>query len=233
YQFNNRQYEDGRILNIQDLGDFSTQAFFSVLDPRKQSMRRWQHTLQVGAGLKLPTGKTNYTDPASESGELAPAMQPGTGSTDYLISGLYALRLGQWGISMDGSMKFMGKSKTDYQFGNRLNGGFRAFASKTFGQTTCMPYAGALMDHRNEDYQNDERQSETGGWASFGVVGMEVFHNNIALSAGWQIPVDHYLSRGRVTPKTRFNASAVWLFGGKKRVMPMAVPMAFPDVKTQ
>ncbi len=231
YQFNNRRYEDGRTLNIQDLGDIYTQVFFSVFNPRIQSARRWQHTLLVGAGLKLPTGKNNYADPASETGELAAAMQPGTGGTDYLISGLYALRLGRWGISMDASMKCMGKSKTEYQFGNRINGGFRAFTSKTIEKTTCMPYVGVLLDHRNEDYQNDKRQSETGGWASFGLVGMEVFRNDIALSAGWQIPVDHYLSQGRVVPKTRFNASAVWLFGGKKRVTPMAVPQVFPNVK--
>jgi hypothetical protein len=51
----------------------------------------------IGAGLKLPTGKT---DVANDDGEVAErSLQPGTGTTDLTIGAYYRQALGAWNAS--------------------------------------------------------------------------------------------------------------------------------------
>lgn len=230
FQFNSRQYDGGNNVRINRLGDVTLQAQFALLDPQRQSVRRWQHALQVGGGVKLPTGQTGLRDPGAESGLLPPALQPGTGSTDFLASGFYALRRGRWGASLDGTLRIAGENRDGYRFGNRINGSCRAFYRIPAAGFTLLPYAGASIDRRRKDRDQGSKVSDTGGWAAFGTFGMEVFRERFALAVGYQVPVSSAMARGRVTPNPRLNASAVLFFGGKKPLALQGTPDVFPPV---
>ncbi len=223
YQFTTRRFDDGKQLAINGLGDLSLTAQWAVIDPAKQYFRRWRHSLQIGAGLKLPTGLTNIT--ASENEPILPALQPGTGGTDGLISGFYAIRQGVWGASTDATVRLMGKNANNsYHFGHRLNGSLRFFSTQTIGKTTFLPFAGASYDARLEDRELGKSVDDTGGWAAFGMVGADILLGDLAISLGWQAPMNSNMSNGHVSPKPRFNASVVWLFGGKNSVMKLMLP---------
>ncbi|MFN0035237.1 MAG: hypothetical protein ACKVUS_09225 [Saprospiraceae bacterium] len=215
YQYTERHFDDGTSLHANGMGDAALLIQIALLDPKKQSFRDWGHTLQIGGGIKFPTGKNKLTD--TESNVLTPALQPGTGSTDYLISGLYALRRGDWGASLDATARLMGKSNLGNQAGNRANIGMRGFWTKNVGKTAFLPFAGILLDARDADRENGKWQSDTGGWAAFGMVGAEVFRGDLSFGLGWQIPIASNFSNGKVSPKTRFNASVALLFGGKDK----------------
>ena len=173
YQFTLRRFDNGNHLHVNGLGDFSLLTQWAVIDPSRQHFRLWRHTLQIGTGIKLPTGSTHVT--ADENDLVLPALQPGTGSRDGLFSALYALRRGAWGASMDATIRLMGKNADTYQFGHRLNGSLRLFGTKNLGKTTFLPFIGATLDARREDREQGKHVDDTGGWAVLGMLGTEVF----------------------------------------------------------
>lgn len=231
FQFNQRRFDTGKELNLNGFGDATLLAQFSLLDPARQANHKWQQTMLLGGGVKLPTGKTGFRDPDTETGTLPPALQPGSGSLDVLVSGMYALRHNNWGVSLDGAYHFMGSASEGYRFGNRLNSSFRVFVSKKVSKTSFLPYAGASFDHRNTDTENGARVDDTGGWATFGMLGTEVFSGNFAFSLGWQIPLTSDFANGHVKPQSRLSASAVFLFGGGKTNATITPPIIFPNIK--
>jgi hypothetical protein len=227
YLSNQRQFDTGKTLKINGLGDAAVMGYYTVLS----NFRRMNHTLQIGTGLKIPTGKSTLLTSNPEDTPIPPAFQPGTGSTDVQVAALYAFRLGKWGGSTDATYRFAGKNAADYHFGNRLNASIRGFYRITKGKTTAVPYLAGLIDWRDQDATGGVRESDTGGWATFGMLGVEVFSGKIAINIGCQLPVASKMSNGRVTPQTRLNASAVLLFGGKRSKISAVPPAIFQDVK--
>lgn len=213
FQSNSRHFDDGTSHNLQGMGDASVLVQAALLDPNKQRYKKWQHTAQFGMGIKLPTGKTLNAPGLEEF--LAQALQPSTGSTDFLFSALYALRRGSWGVSADALAQWMGPNKDDYQFGHRLNVGARVFWARKRGKITLLPYLGASLDARNRDSDQGSSIAESGGRAFFGNTGFEFFHRNIAFGMGYQLPLFSNLAQGHVTPLPRFSATCTYLFGSK------------------
>jgi hypothetical protein len=171
--------------------------------------------MQAGAGVELPTGDVNNVD---SEGELLHAnLQPGSGSTDYLLNGFYALRHKQWGISADVSGKLAGKNKQAYQFGNRANASIRAFWVKNWSKSNILPYLGLVFDGRDQDRDKGKWQSETGGKMLFGQLGFEMVWSDLSFGFGWQLPLAHEVAQGTISPKNRFNAGVTWLFTSKNK----------------
>ncbi len=220
FQYNARRFEDGTSVSVKGWGDVSALVQFSILDPVRQSARSWQHTLQLGGGIKLPTGHFNSTS-SEYTGSNLPALQPGTGSTDVMCTGLYAIRKGVWGASADMALRYAGTNQLAYRFGNRLNASGRLFRSITTKKTNWMPYAGASLDMRQRDSDAGNTQWDTGGKAVFGTFGIETFRNNVSLHAGVQCPLYSTLSNGYVKPRFRTNISVVWLLGKNSKKMPL------------
>jgi hypothetical protein len=229
FQFSERHFDDGTKIYASGLGDAAVLVQFALLDPRKQSVRDWQHAFQIGGGVKLPSGKTDLAD--TEQNKLLPALQPGTGSTDFLVSSFYALRHGKWGASLDATARLMTQNKDAFQAGHRVNSNLRVFWTKKSGKTTFLPFGGLLLDARSADRDNGTEQNETGGWGAFGTAGVDILRKNLSFSLGWQIPLESDFSNGRVVPQNRFNAAVALLFGGKSKMEKIVTPMVFPNVE--
>lgn len=213
FLYNSRHFDDGTSHNVQGMGDASVLAQVALLDPNKQRSKKWQHTAQFGMGIKLPTGKIHGAQSSEEI--LAPAIQPSTGSTDFLFSALYALRRGSWGVSADALAQWMGQNGEGYQFGHRVAAGTRIFWAKNRGKISFLPYLGASLDARNRDSDQGSSIAESGGRAFFGHVGFEFFRGNMAFGMGSQLPLFSNLAQGHVTPLPRFSAACTYLFGSK------------------
>ena len=219
FTFNNRQYEDGSTLHSQGLGDVTLLAQFALLDPKKQLVRRWSHTFQVGGGTQLPTGNTNNTDAEGEL--LHSNIQPGAGVVAPLFSALYALRYRTWGVSADATARIGIENEAGYEFGNRMSTNLRFFKTITAGKFTLLPHVGALADLRKKDRDQGSLLAESGGYSVFGTAGMDVFRGNFILGLNWQQPVVHDVAKGYITPQARINATATLLIGKQKKTIDM------------
>jgi hypothetical protein len=198
------------------LGDASLQVQYTLLDPARQEGLTWRHALLIGAGVKLPTGASRRLDSA---GELLHAnLQPGSGSTDGLLSATYILRRNAWGFYADASARLTTANAAGYRQGNRLNAGLRAFWWKPWGRLTLVPHAGLLLDAADLDAERGSYQAESGGYALYGSIGAEVYAGDAALGLTWQRPMAHELAAGYVQPGGRLAVTGTWMFGGKMRL---------------
>lgn len=229
YAWSERKYSDNTQLKTRGIGDASFLLQYALLNPQKQRMRPWKHSLQFGGGLKLPTGANNLTD--SEGVRLGENLQPGTGSLDFLLSGFYAVQHGKWGLSLDATARLTTANKNDYWSGNRVNAGLRAFWKGRAGKITLIPQAGAMLDSRGKDISDNLLQSDTGGQGVFSLLGIDMYLKNAALGVNWQHPVAYSYSGGNVIPQSRLNVSLTFLLGQKKPAM-KPVPGVFEDVKS-
>lgn len=104
YSVTGRTSQNEAALRVRGISNITALFQYSLLDPVRQSARTWQHALQAGTGVKLPAGSSVLTD--SEGVLIPPNLQPGTGSTDYLTSLLFAVRKGKAGVSLDATARF-------------------------------------------------------------------------------------------------------------------------------
>jgi hypothetical protein len=213
YRSTVRHYEAAETQKFQGLGDASLMGYYALLDPKIQSGKTWQHSFQLGGGIKLPTGKSNLK--TDDNSRLTPALQPGTGSVDYLLSALYAIRRGSIGLSIDATARLCGPYQ-NYQFGNRINSGLRGFWVKKLKKRTILPMIGLSLDARDADRENGIWQNESGGWGLFGLAGVEFFGKNWSLGFDWQAPISSEFSEGKVKPQNRLNATITWMIGKDK-----------------
>jgi hypothetical protein len=120
-----RREENGISSHSQGLGDVSILGNYIILDTGDSLRRNWQHTMTLGGGVKLPTGQHSLKN--SEGELLLANMQPGTGSTDFMLSATYTLRRGAWGLATDVLGRLNTANHHDYHFGNRVSGSAKIF----------------------------------------------------------------------------------------------------------
>lgn len=225
---NQRRFADGVRQQVEGIGDVYMLSQFSLLDPDRQSMRAWSHTLQAGGGVKLPTGAFRHTDAEGEL--LTPAMQAGSGSTDWMLSAFYALRKGAWGASADVLARFNTANPEGFDAGDKLNASVRAFWSKKTGKNMFLPWIGLTYDHRRSDFERGEKVLDTGGWAILSAVGVEWIAGNWMVGANLQIPTAYHFSGGRISPETRAQVALTRFFGGGAKTK-LATPKPFENVR--
>src|SRR5690606_21948765 len=121
YSFNTKTQRSNRI-EKNGLGDASLWAYYQALNqslPLFKSKLMMQ-SLWIGAGTKLPSG--HYTNSDASSVNDANLFQLGTGSFDFMIGGIYDLRLQDAGISVNANYKMNTPNTYSYRYGNKLSG---------------------------------------------------------------------------------------------------------------
>ncbi|HOY05817.1 MAG TPA: hypothetical protein PLO67_10475 [Saprospiraceae bacterium] len=219
-----QQTENEVLTSTRGLGDATLLANYSVFNTGDSVSRTWKHSLQIGCGIQLPTGKFRLTD--SDGVRYHANLQPGTGSTDALINIVYTLRRGSVGMQFDAQTRVNTENPDRYRFGHRQNAAVRLFWWKNLGRrVSILPRAGVTLDAAQRDVWYGSEQKETGGYAAFADLGMDVYLGNLAIGAGYQTPLQYHLGNGNVTPKGNLAVSATWAFGRKKAMMMPAVPV--------
>ncbi|MBK6622536.1 MAG: hypothetical protein IPG32_17290 [Saprospirales bacterium] len=137
------QEQEGAMRSFDGLGDASLIAQVVVFNTGDSLGLSWRHGLQLGGGVKLPTGRSRAGE---GSGDISPSLLPGTGSFDFPIQGLYTLRYGKWGANLEASYRINTANRDEYRFGNRLNGSLRVFYAPGKGKAIFMPNAGIQFE---------------------------------------------------------------------------------------
>ena len=205
-----RREENGVTTHSQGLGDASLLASYILLDTGDSLKHSWQHTLTLGGGVKLPTGQHNLKN--SEGQLLLENMQPGSGSTDFMVTAGYTLRRNAWGFTADVLGRLNTTNRDGYHFGNRLNGSLKAFYWKNFQKFSLLPNAGIFTDFSDLNRDGDVYADETGGVIGLATLGLDVYAGHFSFGGTYQQPVFQDLGGARIQAEARWMATLNYIF---------------------
>jgi len=206
-----RRVENAQAIETQGFGDVSVMAGYILLDTGDSIHRAWQHTLSVNGGVKLPTGSHKLTNAEGEL--LHPNLQPGSGTTDFMLSVMYTVRHGAWGFTADALGRLNTANRhTDYQFGNRLSGSAKFFYWKNLGRITLLPNAGVFMDAAQANDGDVDFTEGTGGGIALATGGLDVYMGHFSVGFTFQQPVWQNLGYGKVHNNSRWMATVNYIF---------------------
>lgn len=207
---NFRRTEDGVQTLTQGIGDVSVLGNYILLDTGDSLRRKWQHTLTIGGGVKLPTGKYKLRTP--EGALITANMQPGTGSTDFMLSAAYTLRRGAWGIATDVLGRINTANAKDYRYGNRISGSVKAFYWNNLRKISLLPNIGVFADQSAPNYDQDEFAEGTGGSLVLSTLGLDLYAGHFSAGFTYQHPIYQHLGEGAIDANARWMATLNYIF---------------------
>jgi len=179
------------------LGDVTLLANYSLINTGDSVNHSFKHTLQVGGGVKLATGKhTMHQDGSADNINL----QPGTGSTDYIANAIYTVRYSKVGLSNELAYRLNGRNQHDYKFGDRITASANAFYWQQVDKISFLPSAGLYYEHAKGDEFANTHKTQKGGDGYYSNLGLNMYISNIALGGTLQMPISstdgHHATKG-------------------------------------
>ncbi len=195
YSFNER-INQGAAYNKSGIGDITFSGFYQLINKRKtlNNNKMLVQSLWLGAAVKAPTGKYSPSDKESTNNNIN-LFQLGTGSTDFVASAMYDLRLQDAGINTMASYKINTSNKYDYTYGNKLNLSTQAYYKfRILQKLTVAPNAGLLYETASKDMDGKYSAHMSGGNILMGTFGVETAFSKISIGANWQSPLSQNLA---------------------------------------
>ncbi|PWL31723.1 hypothetical protein [uncultured Roseivirga sp.] len=167
------------------LGDPMIVGYYSIFNTG-ENIEGIVHSLNVGAGLKLPVGEFEKTD----DGEIINRnFQLGSGSLDYILSANYMVRFGKYGANVESSYKINSANSMNYEFGNQANVALNVYRYLETASFSVLPFVGAFYEQGDYHYNEGIREANTGGKAIMATLGAQIFVNRLTLNAQYQTPI--------------------------------------------
>jgi hypothetical protein len=201
YHFHTRETADGN-QDIKGIGDITMLAMYRLYQTHKDSTIL-VHTLQVGGGIKAPTG----TFDEANAGTVNPSFQIGTGSWDYLLAAEYIVKRKQLGLNAMLNYVIKTENKKQYKFGDQLNYAatfFYLYEKEKWSLAPQLGFAGEVYD---DNRQYGEVVRKTAGDVVFARAGFEVGKDRFSLGANIMLPINQNLSDGRVEARYRWSVN--------------------------
>lgn len=202
YQYNIRK-DGGVVTENQGLSDISALVNYLVINTGDSGGFTWRNTLSIGGGIKLPTGRFNSNEAASQ--------QTGSGTFDYLVNGIYTLRYKKVGLNADVNIR-LNTSNAIYSYGNRYTSSMRFFYWHKYKMISVLPHTGLLTEYAEKDAKNDITQKYTGGQGFYSATGVDVYLRKISIGASVILPVHETLNTGYATTRSRISMQVLYLF---------------------
>lgn len=198
YHFHSRERSIGTE-NINGIGDITVLAMYQLYQTKKDSAF-FSHSLQVGAGLKLPTGEFNQAN----AGAVNPSFQVGTGSWDYLFATEYVIKRKKLGLNT--MLNYVVKTQNDkqYRFGNQINYAGTFFYLVETSKYIVVPQFGFAGEKYDDNYQYNQKVRNTVGDVFFGKLGFEIGRDKFSFGANAMLPINQNLTGGNVKANYRW-----------------------------
>ena len=194
-------------IKTQGLGDVSVLANYLILNTGESKTKKLKHTLMAGAGVKLPTGKYDLED----NGLIVNRnFQLGTGSVDFILSGVYTIRYQKVGLNSEAGYKINTRNSQEYLFGNQLHASTRFFYWQNVKALSLLPNVGVYYEQAAEHRDGEIIQANTGGNALLFSAGAEMYYKNFSVGFTFQNPIKQNYNSDEVaeiTSKDRINIS--------------------------
>jgi hypothetical protein len=205
-----RAFPDGSTENLNGIGDVNTIIWYSIPLGKKVKPNEdyaftttlpSKHKLQVGAGLKYPTGEFE----SSQTESINPGFQVGTGSLDYLFSLNHNYSFSDFGINTGINYTYKTENNNQYRFGNQVNLISKLYYGKQISSSfNVMPFVGISGDQYNEIEEFGQKQPDTDGYVVNSLAGLEANYRNYSLGVNFSLPVKQELFGGDVKAKHTF-----------------------------
>lgn len=199
YHFHNRETATGDE-SISGIGDITVLAMYQLYQTHKDSTFL-THSLQVGGGIKAPTGKFDEAN----AGAVNPSFQVGTGSWDYLLAAEYIIRRKKFGLNTLLNYTIKTENQKQYQFGNQVNYAGTFFYIYEKDKLSFAPQMGFAGEVYESNSQYNQRVRKTSGDILFGKVGFEIGRDKFSFGANAMLPINQSLASERVEAKYRFS----------------------------
>ena len=198
------QTSDDAITNNNGIGDIAAIAnykVFSKVSPLGAKKRITQQ-FWLGAGVKVPTGKFS-ADQTDEALVAIANTQAGTGSTDFLINGMYNININNFGVTSGVRYKINTTNNDRYYFGDKLSANSLAYYAINRKETTFTPNAGFTFEHNNANKLANEKISVTGGYLFCAAAGMEMNMKKVTVGFNAQLPLKQNFSDHQTETKVK------------------------------
>ena len=204
YSFNERQNAATKSSKT-GLGDIALSGYYQLLNNRRSlGSKLLIQSLWLGGGVKLQTGSYDPADKSSSNNNVN-LFQLGTGSTDFILSGMYDMRLQDAGINIASNYKINTANKFDYRYGNKFNMNAQAYYKfRINSKLMVAPNAGVQFETSDKDMDKDMSVSSSGGNLALAAAGVEIALAKTAIGANMQIPMAQDLANGIARAKNRF-----------------------------
>lgn len=199
YHFHDRETSSGN-KKIDGVGDVTVLAMYRLYQTHKDSTFL-VHTLQMGAGIKAPTGKFNEAN----SGSVNPSFQVGTGSWDCLLAAEYILRRKQFGLNAMFNYVLKTENQKNYRFGNQFNYAGTFFYLYEKNDFSIVPQLGLAGELYESNYQHSQKLKDSSGAILFGKLGFEVGKDRFSFGANAMLPINQNLTGGNVEANYRWS----------------------------
>jgi hypothetical protein len=200
YHFFNRDLSTGG-QNIDGLGDLTVLGLYTVY--QSADSLATSHTLQVGGGVKAPTGKYD----GANNGSVNPSFQLGTGSWDYILATEYVVQRNGFGLNAMANYVFKTDNSQHYRFGNQFNYAGTLFYITGNNNVTIVPQAGLAGEVYATNRQFKEDVPLTSGNVLFGKLGVEAGLGKFSVGLNGMLPITQNLTGGRVEAKYRWSVN--------------------------
>ncbi len=208
-----KQVTSADVKRQSGLGDITVLANYNLFNTfmDSENVRTFNHTLLIGGGVKLPTGKFRFDE--SNALQVANAnFQLGTGSTDFILNAFYTITKDQWGLAANISRKFNTTNSDGYRFGNQIYGTIDLYRSIQLGKLAITPLVGIYGEHAGHGIQNGEALGVTGGDLVNATAGLTLFSEKWTMGITGQKPIAQQSASGHVVAKGRLLVQLAFLF---------------------
>ncbi len=201
YHFHSRETATGN-QEINGIGDITVLAMYRLYQTHKDSTLL-VHTLQVGGGVKAPTGKFDQAN----AGNVNPSFQVGTGSWDYLLATEYIVKRKRFGLNTMLNYVFKTENDKQYRFGNQFNYSSTFFYVYDKKKFSVAPQVGIAGEVYGSNHQYSEVVRKTSGDIFFGKLGVEMGKKKFSCGANVMLPINQNLASGRVEANYRWSVN--------------------------
>lgn len=211
YRFNYR-IENKATTSTNGIGDASLLVNYVILNTPLTSESMWTHSLQLGAGIKFPTGQY---DLVKNGLFVHQNIQVGTGSYDIPANLIYTIRHMKTGLNAELNYRLNGSNQFGFAYGNKLNSALRFLYWKETTHMTFLPSVGLKYEYASSDVQHHEVVEYTGGTSMQASISCDFYYKHLGVGFQLSEPFYERLGQGYTQGKTRLAASLIYLFNKK------------------
>lgn len=201
YNYHDRETTTGN-KSIRGLGDITVLALATVYKTKVDTISNsFQHNIQAGVGVKLPTGEYKETN----SGSINPSFQLGTGSWDVLFTTEYVMKKNKLGWNNMVNYIVKNQNEKYYQFGNQFNYASTLFYLLENELLAFAPQVGISGEIYESNSQFNQEVKNTSGDVVFSKFGFELGYKKWSFGTTVQVPIHQNLLNGLVEAKSRWS----------------------------
>lgn len=203
YNSHDRETAKGNQI-ISGIGDVTILAIASVYKSKADTISNsFQHNLQAGVGMKLPTGEYKQ----SNLGSVNPSFQLGTGSWDVLFTTEYVIKKNKLGWNNMMNYIIKNENEKKYRFGNQFNYASTLFYLLENNKFAFAPQIGISGELYESNYQYNQKVKNTKGDIVFSKIGFELGYKKWSFGSYLQLPINQNLVGGLVEAKSRWSVN--------------------------